>query len=54
MRGDIQALLDEAADQYHQAFPDNVQRREQFDAHMATVKMVVDHAADEAERNADE
>lgn len=50
---EILALLDDASNKFHEAFP-NSQRTELFDAHLATVKMTVEHAGDEAERTANE
>lgn len=43
---EILVLLDQAASLYHQAFPDS-QRAEHFDAHTATLKMIVSLSADE-------
>lgn len=45
----IHELLDQAAEEYHNLFAGHVPaRQEQFAAHLATVKMAVDHSADEA------
>ena len=48
-REDAQACLDELAEAIQAQFPAS-QRREQFDRHLATVSMVVDHLFDEADR----
>lgn len=48
-RQDKLAVLDELSTQLHDEFPDARARLEQFDAHLATVRMVVDHIYDEAE-----
>lgn len=43
--------LDAASDAFHALVGDSVPGRvEQFDSHMATVRMAVEHAADEAEK----
>lgn len=51
-RKDAHALLDDLSKEMHDQHPDNRARLEQFDAHLATVAMVVDHLYEEAERAA--
>lgn len=47
----VLSLLDQAAEAFRTAAGDAVPgRSEQFESHMATVRMVVEHAAEEAEK----
>lgn len=48
-RAEKLSALDELSKQLHEEFPDAGPRLEQFDAHLATVRMVVEHIYDEAE-----
>lgn len=49
-RDSIHALLDQASDEFHALRGDLAgDRGEQFDSHLATVRMAVDHAADHVE-----
>ena len=48
---EILALLDEASDAVHEQFEAGP-RRDQFDSHLSTVKMCVEHLFDEAARHA--
>lgn len=48
-REDARACLDELAEAVAERFPPSA-RRAQFDHHLATVAMLVDHLFDEAEQ----
>lgn len=51
-REDMHAALADVKTALHEQFPDAAVRLDQFDSHLATVAMVVDHIHDEAERAA--
>lgn len=47
---DLKAALAKIRKQAHDRFPGQPARLEQFDAHVATVEMLLDHLHDEAAR----
>jgi hypothetical protein len=50
---DLKSTLDGLRQAVHERFPDSP-RRQQFDSHLSTVEMIVDHLEDEAQRHGEE
>jgi predicted alpha/beta-hydrolase family hydrolase len=50
-REDFIGKLNEVKDAVHDLHPDNTARLEQFDAHLSTVAMCVEHLFDESARS---
>jgi hypothetical protein len=50
-RDEMKAALDDVKSALHEQFPGHDARLDQFDSHLATVAMVVDHIHDEDVRH---
>lgn len=49
-QSDLMELVDQLREQVHARFPEQSARREQFDSHLDTVSMTVEHLVDEEQR----